>query len=184
MANFYEKLDEAFMYGINKGVKFLNRRTGVSKTTLANSLNIVAPFFESYGMVGANVPGAGFIGLFAFTATGITLWRNFRQESVEDKTTDKNAKADLKYERVNECCGLITGVGAVGIGAPTGSENDGSLIYSGIGSGIRALSHYIMRADPTPPARVKDGASSGSDGFLKLLERYKLRETVNVPVVG
>ena len=178
MANFYEKLDSALVYGANKLVRGWNWTTGSTKGTLGNSLVLTAPFVEGYGLYIVSPTNTCFFVSALITATGISIISNIKQEREEMRLLDKMVKANYRYEKLNESTGFVFGLLALADSIPLGNTNDSYFETVAVGNGIRSMSHYIMRADPLPPR--KNCLSRGLDKLSEFIEGYKRREAIAI----
>lgn len=175
--NPFEFVDENLMKAVNCGVRVWNWTTGKTKTDLANSLLTVAPILE----------GAGFFTTdgnrtTAFIGTGVYILvshldqiRNKRLEKEEVRAIEKGAK--VLPDVLNIFSGyLFAGSSSMSqlLFTTSGSYDHESFA---IGNGLRALSHFVSRAEYFPPrknvvVRIKE----------RLEKRLKERQSLPSPL--
>ena len=151
--NLQEKIDDALMYAVNKGVKAWNYTTGRTKKDLANSLLTVAPIFEGAGFINMNpVLGVLLAGCFLHSSHRDQKFNN-KFEIIEEKAKEKGVLLPPEYYTLNKTQGygfvVLAGV-QTSLGYST--DNVGCYIV-GIGHNLRALSNFVMCAEDLPPRK-------------------------------
>jgi hypothetical protein len=170
LANAYVAVDNAIVYGVNKGVKAWNWATGRTKADLANLLLYGSAFLIAGGGITLSSQEKNPYGGIVFSAvaalvSAVSINKNRKTEKKEmgesrRRESIEDAEIELHKENIS-WFGPLFGATGASIGSIAYSRLDNSADYKKnvggllLGGGFMALSgsYYVMRADNVRPRK-------------------------------